>query len=35
MFEEIPFILGFLLVSLVLSVVFFNVEYKPLKIAVQ
>ena len=35
MFEEIPFVLGFLLVSLVLSAVFFNVEYKPLKIAVQ
>jgi hypothetical protein len=35
MFEEIPFVIGFLLVSLVLSVVFFNVEYKPLKIAVQ
>jgi len=35
MFEEIPFVLGFLLVSLVLSLVFFGVEYKPLKIAVQ
>jgi len=35
MFEEMPFVLGFLLVSLVLSAVFFNVEYKPLKIAVQ
>ncbi|MBA7479783.1 hypothetical protein ES707_15220 [subsurface metagenome] len=35
LFEEIPFVLGFLLVSLVLSVVFFGVEYKPLKIAVQ
>jgi len=35
MFEEIPFVIGFLLVSLVLSAVFFNVEYKPLKIAVQ
>ena len=35
MFEEIPFVLGFLLVSLVLSAVFSNVAFKPLKIAVQ
>lgn len=35
MFEEIPFVIGFLVVSLVLSVIFFKVEYKPLKIAVQ
>lgn len=35
MFEEIPFVLGFLVVSSVLSVLFFRVEFKPLKIAVQ
>ena len=35
MFEEIPFVLGFLVVSLVLSLIFFRVEYKPLKIVVQ
>lgn len=35
MFEEIPFVIGFLLVSLALSVVLFRVEYKPFKIAVQ
>ena len=30
-----PFIVGFLVVSLVLSFLFFRVEYKPLKIVVQ
>jgi hypothetical protein len=35
MFEEIPFVLGFLVVSLLLSVIFFKIEYKPLKLAVQ
>lgn len=35
MFEEIPFVLGFLLVSLVCSVTLFKVEYKPFKIAIQ
>ena len=35
MFEEIPFVLGFLVVSLVLSVLFFRIEFKPLKIVVQ
>ena len=35
MFEEIPFVIGFLVVSLVLSAIFFRIEFKPLKIAVQ
>ena len=35
MFEEIPFVVGFLVVSLVLSLIFFRVQYKPLKIVVQ
>ena len=35
MFEELPYVLGFLVVSLVLSVIFFKVEYKPLKMAIQ
>ena len=35
MFEEMPFLVGFLVVSLVLSLLFFRVEYKPLKIVIQ
>jgi len=35
MFEEIPFVIGFLVVSLVLSFLFFRIEFKPLKIVVQ
>jgi len=35
MFEEIPFVLGFLVLSLLCSIIFLRVEYKPLKIAVQ
>ncbi len=35
MFEELPFVVGFLVVSLVLSVLLFRIEFKPLKIAVQ
>jgi hypothetical protein len=35
MFEEIPFVLGFLAVSLIMSRIMYSVEYKPLKIAVQ
>ena len=35
MFEEMPFIVGFLVVSLVVSTIFFKVQYKPLKIVVQ
>ena len=35
MFEEIPFVVGFLVVSLVWSYIFFRIEFKPLKIGVQ
>ena len=35
MFEEIPFVIGFLVVSLILSSLFFRVEFKPLKIVIQ
>ena len=35
MFEEMPFVVGFLVVSLVVSTIFFRVQYKPLKIVIQ
>ncbi len=35
MFEEIPFVVGFFVVSIVVSYLFFRIEFKPIKIAVQ
>ena len=35
MFEEIPFVVGFFVVSILVSYLFFRIEFKPIKIAVQ